>query len=50
MADILSTVDLLHAYVERLEAAGADGILVGESLVRALDRATAIRELRGEVG
>jgi indole-3-glycerol phosphate synthase len=36
--------------VERLEAAGADGILVGELLVRALDRATAIRELRGEVG
>jgi indole-3-glycerol phosphate synthase len=36
--------------VERLEAAGADGILVGESLVRAPDRTAAIRELRGEIG
>ena len=35
--------------VERLEAAGADAILVGESLVRAPDRSLAIRELRGEV-
>jgi indole-3-glycerol phosphate synthase len=33
--------------VERLEAAGADAILVGESLVRASDRARAIRDLRG---
>jgi indole-3-glycerol phosphate synthase len=36
--------------VERLEAAGADAILVGESLVRAPDRAQAIRRLRGETG
>ena len=34
--------------VDRLEAAGADGILVGESLVLAPDRAAAIRQLRGE--
>ena len=33
--------------VERLEAAGADAILVGESLVLAPDRAAAIRQLRG---
>lgn len=33
--------------VERLEAAGADAILVGESLVRAPDRARAICDLRG---
>jgi indole-3-glycerol phosphate synthase len=36
--------------VERLEAAGIDAILVGESLVRASDRARAIRELRGISG
>jgi indole-3-glycerol phosphate synthase len=33
--------------VERLESAGADAILVGESLVLAPDRAAAIRQLRG---
>jgi indole-3-glycerol phosphate synthase len=32
---------------ERLEAAGVDGILVGESLVLSADRAAAIQELRG---
>lgn len=36
--------------VERLEAAGADAILVGESLVLAPDRAQAIQYLRGESG
>ena len=34
--------------VERLEAAGADAILVGESLMLAQDRAAAVRRLRGE--
>lgn len=33
--------------VERLEAVGVDGILVGESLVLACDREAAIRTLRG---
>jgi indole-3-glycerol phosphate synthase len=39
---IFSRVD-----VERLEAAGADAILVGESLVLAADRVATIRQLRG---
>jgi indole-3-glycerol phosphate synthase len=34
--------------VRRLEAAGADAILVGESLVLAPDRSAAIRQLRGQ--
>jgi indole-3-glycerol phosphate synthase len=37
-----------RADVERLEAAGADAILVGESLVLAPDRVSAVQELRGE--
>ena len=37
-----------RADVERLEACGADAILVGESLVLSPDREAAIRELRGE--
>ena len=36
-----------RADVERLEAVGADGILVGESLVLAEERAAAIQALRG---
>lgn len=36
-----------RADVERLEAVGADGILVGESIVLSADRAQAIRDLRG---
>jgi indole-3-glycerol phosphate synthase len=36
-----------RADVERLEAAGADAILVGESLVLAADRVATIRQLRG---
>jgi indole-3-glycerol phosphate synthase len=36
-----------RADVERLEAAGADAILVGESLVLAANRPEAIRQLRG---
>jgi indole-3-glycerol phosphate synthase len=37
-----------RADVERLEAAGADAVLVGESLVLAKDRSAAIRHLRGD--
>jgi indole-3-glycerol phosphate synthase len=37
-----------RADVERLERAGVDAVLVGESLILAPDRAAAVRELRGE--
>jgi indole-3-glycerol phosphate synthase len=36
-----------RADVDRLEAAGADAVLVGESIVLAPDRSAAIRQLRG---
>ena len=36
-----------RADVERLEAAGVHAVLVGESLIRSPNRASAIRELRG---
>jgi indole-3-glycerol phosphate synthase len=37
-----------RADAERMERAGVDGILVGESLVVAPDRTAAVRHLRGE--
>ena len=37
-----------RADVTRLEAAGVNAVLVGESLIRSADRAQAIRALRGE--
>jgi len=37
-----------HAHVERAVAAGAKGVLVGESLMRADDPGAKLRELRGE--
>lgn len=45
---LVSESGIFHrSHVERLEAAGADAILVGESLVLATDRAAAVRTLRG---
>lgn len=37
-----------RADVEQLEALGVDGVLIGETLMRAPHRVTALRELRGE--
>jgi indole-3-glycerol phosphate synthase len=35
---------------QRLEAAGADAVLVGEALMTSPDPASALRKLRGQIG